>query len=116
MTSVTCYNQSRMKKAAATKTTTGSNNKPKPGIDGWAIGLQFLDTSWRVALPIVVLSYAGITLDKHSGTKPLFTLIGFFTALAISTGLVFVQIKTAYPGFFRSVTKSDDNSKRGKDV
>ncbi len=96
-----------MNKAADTSTTRGkSGQKPtKDPLDGWVIAMQFVDTGLRVALPILVLCYIGIRLDKHSHTSPLFTLIGLFSALAISTLLIYKQIKSAYPDFFAVMKK-----------
>ena len=91
-----------MSKAAAKKektTTTKSGTKNQPGLDGWVIAMQFLDTGWRVALPIAGLSYIGIRLDEHYGTNPRYALIGLFLSLFISTALVYKQITTAYPDF-----------------
>lgn len=91
-----------MSKAAAKKektTTTKSGSKNQHSLDGWVIAMQFLDTSWRVALPIAGLSYIGIRLDDHYGTNPRFALIGLFLSLFIATALVYKQIKTAYPDF-----------------
>lgn len=60
-----------------------------------------MDTAWRVAIPIIVLTIAGIQLDKSNGTQPLYTLIGLFLALAASSLLVYRQIKNLYPDFFK---------------
>jgi hypothetical protein len=91
-----------MNKAAANKTTTGRKQKPPTEPDGRVIALQLTDTAWRVALPILLLSYTGIRLDRHFGTSPLYTLIGFFLSLALATLLVYRQITQLYPGFFKS--------------
>ena len=90
-----------MEKAAANKTTTSSGSGQKPAINGWVIAVQLLDTAWRVALPILVLCYVGIKLDKHYGTTPLYSLLGLFLSLIVASLLVYRQIKIAYPDFFK---------------
>ncbi len=68
---------------------------------GWLIAFQLMDTTWRVAIPILLLCYIGIQIDKHNNSSPLFTLIGLFASLIISTLLVYRQIKSLYPEFFK---------------
>ena len=93
-----------MNKAAdKTPTTTGSESKSPFG--DWAIALQLADTTARVAIPIVIFTLGGIWLDKQSGSKPLYTLIGLFGSLILSTILVYKQIKSAYPEFFKKEVK-----------
>lgn len=71
----------------------------------WTVALQLLDTTWRVALPILLLTYFGHKLDLGLGTNPLFIVMGLFLALAVSTLLVYRQIQVAYPHFFKKVGK-----------
>jgi len=73
----------------------------KPSREGWLIAVQLMDTTWRVALPILLLCYIGIQIDKHNATTPTFTLIGLFLSLILSTVLVYRQIKGLYPDFFK---------------
>ncbi len=87
-----------------TPPTKGSSGKDA-NREGWFIALQLLDTTWRVALPILLLSFIGAKLDKHYGTMPRYTLIGFFVSLALSTTLVYKQIKNLYPDFFKGDKK-----------
>lgn len=91
-----------MKQAADTSTTKrGQQPQTKDSpIKGMVVAMQLLDTSWRVALPILVLSIAGVRLDRHYGSSPLFMVSGLIVALAISTILVYKQIARAYPDFF----------------
>lgn len=67
----------------------------------WTIALQLLDTTWRVALPILLFTYAGHKLDLAMGTNPLFIVLGLFLSLAVATLLVYKQIRVAYPDFFK---------------
>lgn len=89
-------------KRAVKKTTTEKSGSPSTGWD-WAIALQLMDTTWRVAIPIVIFAPTGIWLDRHSASKPLFTLLGLFLSLATATLLVYQQIHQAYPDFFKNV-------------
>jgi F0F1-type ATP synthase assembly protein I len=91
----------QMSKAAAKQTTTRAERKQNPAPDGRTIALQFIDTTWRVALPIILLCYIGIRLDRHYHSAPLYALIGLFVALAMAVILVYKQIKSAYPEFFK---------------
>lgn len=74
-------------------------------VSGYLIAFQFLDTSWRVALPIVVLSLLGHKLDQRLNSGPLFLMIGFFASLPILVLLVYRQINSAYPEIFSSKRK-----------
>lgn len=76
-------------------------------ISGKFIALQFLDTGWRVALPILLMSYIGIKIDSQNGTMPLYSLIGFFTSLVIATFLVYRQITAVYPDFVAEMTNKN---------
>jgi hypothetical protein len=71
----------------------------------WTIALQLLDTTWRVALPILLLTYLGHKLDDGMGTNPLFIMGGLFLGLAVAGLLVYRQIQLAYPDFFKKVGK-----------
>ncbi len=71
----------------------------------WTIGLQLADTTWRVAVPILLLTYIGHKMDVGFGTNPLFIMSGLFLSLAIAIFLVYRQIKIAYPDFFKKEFK-----------
>lgn len=58
-----------------------------------AILVSLADTTWRVALPTVVLSGAGIALDKRFDTMPLLTLIGLVLGLGAAAKLVWDQLQ-----------------------
>lgn len=82
-------------------TTSSGKNNGQPEVNGWAVAAQFLDTGWRVALPIIGLSYLGIRLDRHFGTRPLYAISGLFLSLGLASLLIYRQIKSAYPEFFK---------------
>lgn len=63
-----------MKKAAAHPTHINSRT-PAPFTVG-SVGLQFLDTTWRIAVPVVIFVVLGIIADRSFGTKPWVTLAG----------------------------------------
>lgn len=85
------------------------HNKHVPATDpnklDWSIGLQLLDTSWRVALPILLLTYVGHKFDLGFGTNPLFITSGLFLSIVIACLLIYRQIKIAYPDFFKKDKK-----------
>lgn len=94
-----------MKQAAAKSTTTKEKGGSKTDISGLTIAIQLLDTSWRVALPIVGLVWLGSRYDKQQGTTPMFTLLGFFVSIILVTWLVYKQIRTLYPDIFKKEIK-----------
>ena len=76
-----------MKQAAANPTTkhsSGDSNLPVG-----AIALTFLDTTWRIATPVILCTLLGIWVDLHYGTKPWVTL----TAVLIGFGLAVLLVK-----------------------
>jgi len=80
----------------------------KSSFNGYLITLQFLDTSWRVALPIIVFSLIGHKIDQQQNSGPLFLMLGFFVSLPIMVLLIYRQLKGAYPDMFNS--KREKNS------
>lgn len=54
------------------------------------LGMQF---GLIIAIPLLMLIGLGFYLDKKFGTVPLFILIGLFSALAISSTILYVEIK-----------------------
>ena len=53
-----------------------------------SVGLQFLDTTWRIAVPVVLFVVAGIFGDRSFGTKPWLTLVGTAIGFTIAGFLV----------------------------
>jgi F0F1-type ATP synthase assembly protein I len=62
-----------MKQEAAAKTT------HSPSVDRTAvlgsIGTDLLDTTWRIAVPVVFFAVGGIIADRHFHTAPWITLM-----------------------------------------
>jgi F0F1-type ATP synthase assembly protein I len=56
-----------------------------------SIGAQFLDTLWRVGVPILLGTIAGIFADRHLGTKPWLTLLGVALGF-LGAGLLIKQL------------------------
>lgn len=58
-----------------------------------AVLASLADTTWRVAVPTVVLAGAGIYVDKRIGTMPLFTIGGLVVGLVVAGKLVWDQLQ-----------------------
>lgn len=77
-----------MKKAAALATATtppSTKSHPKaaqpassPAADPAKlnIGRELLETTWRIAVPVLLFAGIGIVFDRNLGTKPWMTLLG----------------------------------------
>lgn len=78
----------------------GGQQRENTSVSGLELAALFLDTSWRVAVPILALSLLGHWLDTKQDTTPLFTLVGFFSSLVLAVYLVYRQLKFAFPDMF----------------
>lgn len=54
--------------------------------------LDFLDTSWRIAVPVVLLAVAGLFADRAVNTAPLLTIAGMILGFIAAALLVKKQI------------------------
>ena len=90
---VTCYNLEKMKKHAASRTTTQTVDDSKDSISDLRIVQSFADTTWRIAVPVVGMTMLGIYVDTHYGTKPWLTLTGTVIGFVLAGLLVKRQIK-----------------------
>ncbi|HSX29013.1 MAG TPA: AtpZ/AtpI family protein [Candidatus Saccharimonadales bacterium] len=74
-----------MTSKAAAKTTRATSGEPTFG--SVVIVHTFLDTTWRIAVPVVLFTLLGIAADRTFGTKPWLTLpsvvIGFVFAVLL---------------------------------
>jgi uncharacterized membrane protein YfcA len=80
-----------MKQAqAAVKTTqpASGDNLTTLGI----IGMDVLNTAWRMALPVVILAVVGIFVDRAVDSAPLVTLLGVVLGFIIAGFLVKRQL------------------------
>jgi F0F1-type ATP synthase assembly protein I len=74
-------------KAAAK--TTHSHSAPS-SFGAASVALTFLDTTWRIATPVILLTILGIIADRSLGTKPWLTLL---VAVPLGFGLAFLLVK-----------------------
>lgn len=81
-----------MKKTAAHPTTTNLHSDAIPSLDGLSIGRELLDTTWRIAVPVLLFAGVGIVADRHFGTKPWVTLSGVVVGFVFATLLVKQQL------------------------
>jgi F0F1-type ATP synthase assembly protein I len=69
-------------KPAADKTTHSPSGK-NPSALG-AFGMDFLDTAWRIAVPVIIFTVIGIVADRTFSTAPWITfpsvIVGFVTS------------------------------------
>jgi F0F1-type ATP synthase assembly protein I len=86
-----------MKKAAAPTTPTASG---KQAFTVSALGLELLDTTWRIAVPVLLFAAGGIFADIKLDTKPWLTLSMVIVGFIFAGILVKKQID--------AVTKEED--------
>ena len=78
-----------MKKAAHP---TSPATAPEPVFTVLSVGVQMLDTTWRVVVPVLALAVLGILFDRHFGTKPWMTIAASIVGFAIAALLVKRQL------------------------
>jgi F0F1-type ATP synthase assembly protein I len=83
-----------MKQAADAPTTKSRGNDANMAVG--ILALTFLDTTWRIATPVILFTVLGIIADRKFGSKPWITLlcvvIGFvFAVLLVKRQLAAVQ-------------------------
>lgn len=76
-----------MTKRAASMTT-----KPQPP-QQLRVGRELADTTWRVALPVLLFASAGIAADRAWGSQPWLTLLGSAIGFVAAAYLVRLQIR-----------------------
>lgn len=57
--------------------------------------LDFVDTAWRIAIPVVLFAGAGIFIDKKVGSEPWITLLGVVVGFVVAGLLVKQQLMAA---------------------
>jgi hypothetical protein len=85
-----------MKQAAASTTTHDSGGKPSLGVG--TVALTFLDTTWRIAVPVILCTLLGIFADLTLGTKPWLTLLAVPIGFGLAVLLVKRQIEAVTSG------------------
>ncbi|HSW66435.1 MAG TPA: AtpZ/AtpI family protein [Bacillota bacterium] len=89
-----------MKQAAAQPTTKSHHADGTFGVG--IIATTFLDTTWRIATPVVLCTLLGIFADRRLGTKPWLTLPSVVIGFVCAVLLVKRQLA--------AVQKAEDNS------
>ncbi len=79
-----------MKQAAANPTTHAPNGERQLGVG--TVALTFLDTTWRIATPVVLFTIFGIWLDLRLGSKPWLTLLSVVVGFVMAVLLVKRQL------------------------
>ncbi len=87
-----------MKQAAAHPTTKSPSADLTFGVG--AIAVAFLDTTWRIAIPVIGMTLLGIFADRRLGSKPWLTLL----SVAFGFGLAALLVKRQ----IAAVQKADD--------
>jgi F0F1-type ATP synthase assembly protein I len=77
-------------KQAAAKTTDSASGEPHLGASN--IALTFLDTTWRISIPVALFALIGIFADVHLGTKPWLTLASMVVGFGIAGWLLKRQL------------------------
>lgn len=93
-------------KQAAAPTTGSTSGEPQLGLGG--VALAFLDTTWRIATPVLIFTILGIWADRSFGTKPWITFICVPVGFAFAVLLVKKQLE--------AVQKMDQASKTSKSM
>lgn len=57
------------------------------------VGQMLLETTWRIAVPVVLLAGLGIFADLHLGTKPWLTLLGAILGFVLASLLIAQLLK-----------------------
>jgi F0F1-type ATP synthase assembly protein I len=79
-----------MKKAAAHPTTKSLTSHDS--FTAGAIAVQFLDTAWRIAVPVIMFAALGILADRSFGSKPWLTLLGMVVGFVFAGLLIKRQL------------------------
>lgn len=67
----------------------------RPDFTVASILLDFADTTWRIAVPVIILTLIGIFCDKQFGTKPWLTFLGVIIGFGIALALIRNQLQRA---------------------
>jgi F0F1-type ATP synthase assembly protein I len=96
-----------MKKAADHPTTSNAHEDADLGIG--TIALDFLDTTWRIAVPVVLFAGIGIFVDIKAHTKPWVTLLGVVIGFVLA-GLLLKKQLTSVNNREKQADKQDNNA------
>lgn len=70
-----------------------AKNEPQQASPVVVLLLTAADTTWRMFLPIIGATFAGIGLDTALASKPIATIICIIVGVGLSTLLVLRQIQ-----------------------
>lgn len=70
------------------------------------LGLDFLDTTWRIAVPVLLFAIIGIFADKKLETAPWLTLLGVVIGFVGAGLLVKKQLSAALAAEDKKEAKS----------
>lgn len=62
----------------------------------WHMG----EVTWRVAVPILLLSIGGVKLDERLNMRPLFSITGLLVSLIFASLLIYRYIRDNFPDSF----------------
>lgn len=79
-----------MKEAAAPPTTRAPRGKNASSLG--TLGMDLLDTAWRIAVPVLLFAVSGIFADKSFGTAPWITLAATLVGFVVAGWLVKKQL------------------------
>ena len=71
------------------------------------VGTSFIETTWRIALPVLGLSIPAIIIDRYAQTAPMFTLGAMSIGFGIAAFLIFRLIKRIASVPVRNLQESD---------
>lgn len=81
-----------MKKAAAHPTTKSPRGHDNDQFSLGTLAADFMDTAWRIAVPVVIFAGIGIFADVQLASKPWLTLTGMIIGFALAALLVKQQL------------------------
>lgn len=81
-----------MTQKAAAKTTNSTIGKKSFSLK--TLGADFLDTTWRIAVPVVLCAAGGIAADRSWGTAPWLTLLGMVAGFGVAGWLLKRQLSS----------------------
>lgn len=86
-----------MKKTAAHSATSLNNTKNTQTLNPLQLGRSYLDTGWRIVVPVIVATFFGAVLDASVGSKPWLTLVGLVIGFMVAGLLVKQQAPEVNP-------------------
>lgn len=102
-----------MGKTAAKKKTTNSENSAQNYMAALDIQQKFIGEAfglgWRLVVTFIIPVIIGVALDRHYGSKPSYTLVGIFIAIAASVVIIQRTVKDVNSDLAPTVKKGKKN-------